>query len=72
METTKLELRFLDAASKKVRLSLDDPDTELSPAEIEAAMESIITDNIFASKDGDFVAAEGARVITTSINEMEF
>lgn len=72
METTKLELRFLDSANKRVRLSLDDPDTELAPQEIQTAMESIIADNIFASKDGDLVAAEGARVITTSINEMEF
>jgi len=72
MDTTRLELEFLDASNKKITLRLDDPNIELSPMEIQTAMESIIAANVFMSKDGDLVAVDGARVVTTSINDMEF
>jgi len=72
MEKTKLEMDFLDDLKKVTKISLDDPREDLVPSEIQSAMESIITHNIFASRDGDFVSVGGARVITTNINEMEF
>jgi hypothetical protein len=72
MEKTKLEMDFLDSLNKVVKISLDDPRTDLVPSEIQSAMENIIAQNIFTSKDGDLVAVGGARVITTSINELEF
>lgn len=72
MEKTKLEMNFLDSLNKVTKLSLDDPKTDLVPSEIQSAMENIIAQNIFASKGSDFVAVGGARVITTSINEIEF
>ena len=72
MDKTKLEMDFLDGLNKVTRISLDDPRMDLIPTEIETAMQSIITHNIFASKDGDFVAVGKARVVTTSVNEMEF
>lgn len=72
MEKSKLELAFLDSLNKVTRISLDDPRTDLVPSEIQSAMENIIAQNIFTSKDGDFVAVSGARVITTNVNEIEF
>ena len=36
------------------------------------AMDSIISNDVFASKYGDLVAVGGARVVTTTVNEMEF
>lgn len=72
MDKTKLEMDFLDTLNKVNRISLDDPRIDLISSEIQAAMDIMITHNIFASKDGDFVAVGGARVITTNVNEMEF
>jgi hypothetical protein len=72
MDKTKLEMDFLDTANKVARISLDDPKTDLLPSEIQDAMESVITQNVFASKEGDFIAVSGARVITTNINELDF
>ena len=72
MDKTRLEMDFLDALDKVTKISIDDPRMDLIPTEIETAMQSIITHNIFASKDGDFVAVGKARVVTTSVNEMEF
>lgn len=72
MDKTRLEMDFLDALNKTTRITLDDPRADLLPTEIQEAMDSIITHNIFASKAGDFVAIGGARVVITSVNEMEF
>lgn len=72
MDKTRLEMDFLDDLNKITRINLDDPRADLIPTEVQEAMDNIIAHNIFASKAGDFVAAGGARVITTSVNEMEF
>lgn len=72
MEKTKLEMDFLDTLNKISKISLDNPKPDLLPSEIQAAMENIIAQNVFTSKDGDFIAVGGARVITTNISEFEF
>lgn len=72
MEKVKLEMDFLDSLEKVVRISLDDPRVDLVPSEIQTAMESIVSHNIFETDNGDFVAISGARVITTNTTEMEF
>ncbi len=72
MDKVRLEMDFLDSLEKVSRISLDEPREDLIPSEIEAAMQSIISNNIFATKNGDYVGISAARVITTNINEMEF
>lgn len=72
MEKTKLEMDFLDSLEKVTKIILDDPKMDLTPSEIEVAMNSIISNNVFVSKNGDFVGVGGARVVTTNTNEIEF
>lgn len=72
MEKVKLEMDFLDSLEKVARISLDDPRADLVPSEIQTAMESIVSHNIFQTDNGDFVAIAGARLITTNTTEMEF
>ncbi|TJX13381.1 DUF2922 domain-containing protein [Tissierella creatinini] len=72
MDKVRLEMDFLDALEKIGRISLDDPRVDLIPSEIEAAMQTIIANNIFETANGDLVGISGARVVTTNINEMEF
>lgn len=72
MDKVRLELDFLDSLEKVSRISLEDPREDLIPSEIEAAMQSIISNNIFETKNGDFIGISAARVITTNINELEF
>jgi hypothetical protein len=72
MEKTKLEMDFLDGYNKRLRISIDEPMEELLQSEIESAMDSIITHNIFQSNGMDLVSREGARIIKTTVNEMEF
>jgi len=68
---TKLELEFKDQMGKKFTLSLDEPRDDVTEVEIKAAMDDIVARNIFFTDGGDIVAAAGARIITTTIDEIE-
>ena len=72
MEKTKLEMDFLDVFNKRLRISIDEPLEGLVQSEIESAMDSIIAHNIFQSNGIDLVSREGARIIKTTVSEMEF
>ncbi|NLV76581.1 MAG: DUF2922 domain-containing protein [Tissierellia bacterium] len=71
MNKTKLELEFKDQMGKKFTLSLDEPRDDVTEVEIKAAMDDIVARNIFFTDGGDIVAAAGARIITTTIDEIE-
>lgn len=66
---SKLELIFKNQQDRKTRISIDEPRADLTEAEIQATMNSIIAENIFSSTGGDLVAISGARVVTTDIEE---
>ena len=72
MDKKKLEMDFIDGTNKRFRLSVDNPKEDLDDFQIEAAMEEILTNNIFLSNGADLVDFDAARIITTSIEEMEF
>ena len=59
---------FLDSLGKKREMRIDQPRVDVNEADILAAMNLIITKNIFG---GDaLVSAEGAYVVTTSTQEI--
>ena len=72
MEKRKLEMDFIDGMNKRFRLSLDNPNEDLDTIQVEAAMDQILANNIFISNGTDLVDLEGARVVTTVVEEMEF
>ncbi|CCQ94667.1 conserved hypothetical protein [[Clostridium] ultunense Esp] len=70
MEKSKLEMEFKDETGKKFTISIDDPREDLTEVEVRAAMDEIVNRNIFFTATGEIVAAEGARFITTTIEEL--
>lgn len=72
MDKIKLEMDFLDQEAKRFRLGIENPKEGLDDISIGSAMQKIIDANIFQSKGGNLVEIEGARLITTSISEVEF
>lgn len=72
MIKTVLELDFLDGVSKSFKLRVSDPKGDLEEVEIASAMDTIIEKNIFVSNDVSLVEKNSARVITTTIEAMEF
>lgn len=62
--TKTLEMVFRDAFGKETIIRLADPKDSLTPAEVDAAMDLIVSSNIFTTKTGDLVQAAEARIVT--------
>lgn len=71
MKKSKLELEFKDEMGKKFTLSIDEPRDDLTPGDIKDTMEEIVDKSIFATATGDVIALEGARYITTTVEEVD-
>ncbi len=71
MIKSKLEMEFKDVEGKKFGISLEDPKEDLNEMEVKEAMNQVINKNIFATKAGDIVEAVGARLVTTTVEELE-
>lgn len=71
MIKTKLKMEFKDTQGKKFGLSLDEPREDLTELEVKTAMEEVVTKNIFATNAGDIVEAVGAKIVTTTVEELE-
>ncbi|HZK00121.1 MAG TPA: DUF2922 domain-containing protein [Tissierellaceae bacterium] len=72
MDKKKLEMDFVDGVNKRFRITLDDPREDLDAIQIEAAMDEVIANNVFLSNGVDLVGFDAARIITTSVEEMEY
>ena len=66
---TDLDLVFRNAAGKKYTLNIEEPKSGVTKAEIDAAMQVVVANNVFNTSGGDIVeAVEGRiRTITTDV-----
>ena len=66
---TDLDLVFKNAIGKKVTLNSEEPKKGVTKAEIDAAMQTIVENNVFNSTGGDLVeAVEGClRTVTRDV-----
>ena len=67
----KLELIFKNASDKSVKITVDNAREDITSNEVKTAMESIVAKNVFTSNGGDLVGIQGARIVDTSIQELE-
>ena len=66
---TNLDLVFKNAIGKKVTLNIEEPKKGVTKAEIDAAMQTVVENNVFNSTGGDLVeAVEGfLRTVTRDV-----
>lgn len=66
---TDLDLVFKNAAGKKVNFNIEEPKAGVTKAEIDAAMQVVVENNIFNTSGGDIVeAVEGClRTVTRDV-----
>lgn len=67
----RLVMVFATNGDKNVSLSIDKPKASLKETEIKTAMETIITQNIFAPNGEDLVKCVEAKIVTTNTNEYD-
>lgn len=63
-----LVMVFLDAEGKERSIRVDDPRPDLTPTEVETAMNTIVDKNIFSGSA--LVSASKAYIITTTTEEI--
>jgi len=61
---TMLEMVFKTGMGRRFRLTLDNPRPDITPSEVEAAMNLIISKDLFAA-EGGVAEIESAQIITT-------
>lgn len=71
MGTKRLILTFIDIQDKKVSISLDNPKPDVTEAEIKAAMDLVVTKNIFVSNGADLVKTSSAQIVETNKTEFD-
>ncbi|WP_077623390.1 DUF2922 domain-containing protein [Sediminibacillus massiliensis] len=67
-----LEMKFLNQEEKLVTISLDNPVEPPDAEAIEAAMDTIISENAFFSSGGDLVSKKSARIVERNVFDIEF
>lgn len=67
----KLELIFENEEGKTVTYSLDNPIDPADVVAVEAAMDEIVTQNVFSTSGGNIVAKKGARIVERTVTEIE-
>ena len=68
---TDLDLVFRNAAGKKVTLNIEEPKAGVTKAEIDAAMQVVVANNIFNTSGGDIVEAVEGRLRTITLDVVE-
>lgn len=63
--STNLIMTFVNEDNKKVSLTVQDPREDITEAEIKAAMELVVSKNIFAPNGLDLVSVLEAKVVVT-------
>lgn len=71
MNKLKLEMEFKDQEGKRFNLNLDEPKDDLTGPDIRIVMDSIVEKNIFQTIGGNVEVPVGARIVTTTIKELE-
>lgn len=66
-----LELFFENDEGKTVKYTLEKPVEPVDTEEVEAAMDEIIAQNAFTSSGGDIILKKSARVVETTIEDIE-
>lgn len=65
-----LEMDFVNSSGKTATIRVLDPKDDITQAEVEAAMDTIIAQNIFQIGGGDLVSKKGAQVVTRDTTEL--
>lgn len=68
--TKRLLMSFRNAAGNRVSLSVDDPREDVTDAEVKAAMQTVLTQNIFTANEEDLVAIVDATIIETTKTDL--
>ncbi|QOR66418.1 DUF2922 domain-containing protein [Cytobacillus suaedae] len=62
-----LEMQFINVEGKVAKITIENPIEPIDPIALSAAMDTIITNDVFTSSGGGFVSKQGARVVERNV-----
>ncbi|WP_246942812.1 DUF2922 domain-containing protein [Bacillus pinisoli] len=65
-----LQLQFLNQESKVVSIGIDNPIEPVDTVALNAAMDAVITANVFTTSGGDLVSKHGARIVERNVADI--
>lgn len=68
--SSTLEMTFITELGGRLKISLPDPRQDITEADVETAMNTIIEKNIFSATTGNAAAIYSARVVNKEIEEI--
>ena len=63
-----LRMIFKNEEGRNVAITVPDPDSEITAAEVETVMDSVVTRNIFTTTGGDITGKVRAEVVARSVD----
>ena len=66
-----LQMVFRNTDERLSTISVSDPAPELTAAEVEAVMDSIITRNVFETSGGELVEKVRAQIVTRTVDVLD-
>jgi len=70
MVEKSLELLFVNQQGKLVSIIVENPVEPINPEQISSAMDTILAANVFTSSGGEFVAKQGARLLSSEVTKI--
>ncbi|MFZ5968991.1 MAG: DUF2922 domain-containing protein [Bacillota bacterium] len=70
MAEKRLEMIFKTQMGRTAKVTVDNPRDDLLETDVQAAMQTIITKNIFDTNSGNLVEIDSAQVVTTDVAEV--
>ena len=65
-----LKMVFLTQSGSRTTISLDNPRDDVTQAEVEVAMNTVISKNILTGTGGDLTAIDSARIVDTTTTDI--
>jgi len=63
-------MTFNNALGNAVTITLANPKTDLTAAQVETVMDQIITKNIFLTSGGDLISKRDVKIINTTTDDL--
>lgn len=67
----QIEMQFLNEENRTVTISLEDPVEPVNPEDVNAAMDTVLSENAFTSSGGNLMSKKGARIVERTVTEIE-
>ncbi|MEH7386031.1 DUF2922 domain-containing protein [Bacillus sp. JJ1521] len=67
-----LEMQFINQDGKTATVSIENPKEPVDTAAVSAAMDLIVSSNVFITPGGPIMEKKGARVVERNVESVEF